>query len=519
MQRAVDAARRAFDTTDWSTNRELRKSSILQLQAALESEQEELRAELVAEVGTPILLTYGPQLDAPLREALRWPAEQIDTFPWSRSLGAKDALGYGMESEREVWKEPIGVVGVIVPWNFPVEIILNKLGPILAMGNTCVLKPAPDTPWNATRIGRLIAEKTDIPPGVVNVVPSSDHLTGEVLSTSPDVDMVAFTGSTVTGRRIMEAAAATLKPVFLELGGKSVNLFLEDADFAASLPMAVTACIHGGQGCAIPTRALIPRSRYDEAVEIVAAGFAGWKYGDPTDPSVMQGPQISKRQQDRVLGYIEKGKAEGARVVHGGGVPKDMDKGYFVEPTLFADVTNDMTIAQEEIFGPVLIMIPFEDDDDAVRIANDSAYGLSGRDHLRRPRAGQGRRPPHPHRHARAQRRPLVRRRRAVRRLQGLGHRPPVRHRGPRDLHRDQVGGLAGLTARATTGASPRSCGDGAPVGSAGSTSRCGAAGPGWRPRRPRPGRPWRRGPGGRTSRPRRGRAGSCRRRSPASRW
>ena len=209
-------------------------------------------------------------------------------------------------------------------------------------------------------------------------MPSSDHLTGEVLSTSPDVDMVAFTGSTVTGRRIMEAAAATLKPVFLELGGKSINLFLEDADFAASLPMAVTACIHGGQGCAIPTRALIPRSRYDEAVEIVAAGFAGWKYGDPTDPSVMQGPQISKRQQDRVLAYIEKGKAEGARLVHGGGIPSDMDKGYFVEPTLFADVANDMTIAQEEIFGPVLIMIPFEDDDDAVRIANDSSYGLSG---------------------------------------------------------------------------------------------------------------------------------------------
>src|SRR3954447_25148885 len=242
MEHAIQAARTAFDTTDWATNHAFRKEAILQLQAALESEQEELRAELVAEVGCPMLITYGPQLDAPLREALRWPAEQIDTFPWTRSLGPKDAFGMGSETEREVWKEPIGVVGVIVPWNFPVEIILNKLGPILAMGNTCVLKPAPDTPFNATRIGRLIAEKTDIPPGVVNVVPSADHLTGEVLSTSPAVDMVAFTGSTVTGQRIMEAASATLKPVFLELGGKSVNLFLEDADFAASLPMAVTAC-------------------------------------------------------------------------------------------------------------------------------------------------------------------------------------------------------------------------------------------------------------------------------------
>ena len=203
MGRAVTAARRAFDTTAWSTDRELRKACLDQLQAAIESEEEEYRHELVAEVGCPLLLTYGPQLDAPLREALRWPRDMIDEFPWSRRLPPKDAFGMGYESEREVWKEPVGVVGVIVPWNFPMEIILNKLGPVLAMGNTCVLKPAPDTPWNATRLARLVAEATDIPPGVLNVVTSSDHLVGEVLSTSPDVDMVAFTGSTVTGRRIM----------------------------------------------------------------------------------------------------------------------------------------------------------------------------------------------------------------------------------------------------------------------------------------------------------------------------
>jgi aldehyde dehydrogenase (NAD+) len=378
MARAVAAARRAFDTTDWGTNRELRKQCLLQLQAALEGEQEDLRAELIAEVGSPLLLTYGPQLDAPMREALRWPASMIDEFPWERSIGPADALGVGYETEREVWKEPIGVVGVIVPWNFPIEIILNKLGPLLAMGNTCVLKPAPDTPWSATRVGRLIAENTDIPPGVVNVVPSSDHLVGEVLSTSPDVDMVAFTGSTVTGQRVMAAAAATVKPVFLELGGKSINLFLDDADLEASLGSAVMCCVHGGQGCAIPSRVLVPRSRYDEAVDLVMAGFAGWSYGDPTDAANLQGPQISKRQQERVLGYIEKGKAEGARVVTGGGVPAHLPVGHYVEPTLFADVDNAMTIAQEEIFGPVLVMIPFEDDDDAVRIANESAYGLSG---------------------------------------------------------------------------------------------------------------------------------------------
>ena len=378
MEAAIAAARRAFDTTTWSTDHAFRKQCLLQLQAALEAEQEELRAELVAEVGCPVLITYGPQLDAPLREALSWPAEMIDQFPWRRSLGTKDAFGMGVETEREVWKEPIGVVGVIVPWNFPVEIILNKLGPVLAMGNTCVLKPAPDTPWNATRLGRLIAERTDIPPGVVNIITSSDHLVGEVLTTSPLVDMVAFTGSTATGRRIMAAASATLKPVFLELGGKSINLVLDDADFPATIPASSSVCFHGGQGCAMPTRLLVPRSRYDEAVELAAAGFAGVSYGDPTDASNLMGPLVSKRQQERVLGYIEKGKAEGARLICGGGVPAHLPTGYYVEPTLFADVDNSMTIAQEEIFGPVLVMIAYEDDDDAVRIANDSPYGLSG---------------------------------------------------------------------------------------------------------------------------------------------
>jgi aldehyde dehydrogenase (NAD+) len=377
MEAAAAAARRAFDDTDWATDHAGRKEAILQLQAALEGEREELRAELVAEVGCPVLATYGPQLDAPLREALSWPAEMIEQFPWQRDLGPKDPFGMG-DTQREVWKEPVGVVGVIVPWNFPVEIILNKLGPILAMGNTCVLKPAPDTPWNATRIGRLIAEQTDIPPGVVNVVASAEHQVGEVLTTSPIVDMVAFTGSTATGRRVMATASETLKPVFLELGGKSVNLVLDDADLEATIPGAAGACFHAGQGCAISTRLLVPRSRYDEAVELAAAAFAGVTYGDPTDPSNFMGPVVSARQRERVLGYIEQGKAEGARVVTGGGIPAHLPTGWFVEPTLFADVDNGMTIAQEEIFGPVLVVIPFEDDDDAVRIANDSPYGLSG---------------------------------------------------------------------------------------------------------------------------------------------
>ncbi len=378
MRRAVEAARRAFDTTDWSTNHELRKRCLYQLRDAIVAEQEDLRAELVAEVGCPVMVTYGAQLDAPLREALTWPADQIETFPWSRDLPDADSFGMGVSTHRQVWKEPIGVVGVIVPWNFPIEIILNKIGPVLAMGNTMVLKPAPDTPWNATRIGRLIAEKTDIPPGVVNIVNSSDHLVGEVLTTSPLVDLIAFTGSTATGMRIMSAASATIKPVFLELGGKSVNLILDDADFASSVGGCMFVCMHAGQGCAMPTRMLVPRARYDEAIQIAAASFANVPYGDPTDPSNIMGPLVSKKQQQRVLGYIAKGIDEGAQVVAGGGIPAHLDRGYYVEPTLFANVDNSMTIAQEEIFGPVLVVIPFDDDDDAVRIANDSFYGLSG---------------------------------------------------------------------------------------------------------------------------------------------
>lgn len=377
MERAVAAARHAFDHTDWSRNPELRAAGLRQLQAALESEREELRGELVAEVGCPVLSTYGPQLDVPLGEALTWPADMIGQYPWQRTLPDKDAFGMGMAT-REVWKEPVGVVGVITPWNFPLEIILNKIGPILAMGNTMVLKPAPDTPWNATRIGRLVAEHTDIPAGVLNVVPSSDHLVGEVLSTSPLVDMVAFTGSTATGRRIMAAASETVKQTFLELGGKSVYLVLDDESIEKAVGGAAFISMHAGQGCAFPTRLLVPRTSYDKAVEIVKTAIEKHKYGDPTDSSVLQGPLVSKRQHERVLGYIEKGKQEGARVVTGGRVPKHLTTGYFVEPTIFADVDNSMTIAQEEIFGPVLSVIAFDGDDEAVQVANDSIYGLSG---------------------------------------------------------------------------------------------------------------------------------------------
>ena len=377
MDAAIAAARRAFDTTDWSTNRELRKRCLQQLQTALEEERELIREELVAEVGTPVLMTYGPQLDAPLSDGLLWPMNQIDTFEWERQLPNGDA--FGMNSWRRVVKEPIGVVGAITPWNYPFEIIINKLGQALATGNTVVLKPAPDTPWSATRIGRLIAERTDFPPGVVNIVTSADHLLGEQLVEDPRVDVISFTGSTATGRRIMEHGASTLKRLFLELGGKSANIVLDDADFTQALAMAwAGVCTHAGQGCAMQTRLLLPRSRYDEGLEIVKAGFESVTYGDPTDANNFMGPLISAKQRDRVLGYVKKGVDEGARLVLGGNRATQFDKGFFVEPTLFADVDNSMTIAQEEIFGPVGVVIAYEDDDDAVRIANDSPYGLSG---------------------------------------------------------------------------------------------------------------------------------------------
>ena len=377
VQRAIAAARRAFDETTWSTDRAFRKRCLEQLQEGLEAEREELREQLIAEVGCPRMITNGPQLDQPLESAIRYPAKLVDEFPWEIELPEAPDM-QGALNTRRVWKEPVGVVGAIVPWNFPFEVAINKLAQALATGNTVVLKPAPDTPWNATLLGRVIAERTDIPAGVVNVVTSSDHLLGEELTLSPLVDLVSFTGSTAVGKRIMEKGAATMKRMFLELGGKSATVVLDDADLDSALMIGLAVCFHAGQGCAIPTRMLLPRSRYDEAVEKLKTYLQMAPYGDPQRPDVMMGPLISAKQRDRVLGYIEKGVAEGATLALGGGRPAHLPKGWYVEPTLFVDVDSSMTIAQEEIFGPVLVVIPFEDDDDAVRIANDSVYGLAG---------------------------------------------------------------------------------------------------------------------------------------------
>ena len=376
MQRAIAAARRAFDHTDWSTNHAFRKLCLLQLHAAIVADKEAMREEIIAEVGAPRAITYAAQLEGPLEDGLLWPANLIDTYEWDRTL--PDAAPFGMPSRRAVWKEAIGVCGAITPWNYPFEVTINKIGQILATGNTMILKPAPDTPWNATRLGRLVAEQTDIPAGVFNVVTSSDHLVGEELTLSPLVDLISFTGSTVVGKRIMEKGAATLKRVFLELGGKSAMIVLDDADFASVVPGGAFVCMHGGQGCAMQTRMLLPRARYDEGVALITAAMSAMTYGDPNDMTHLMGPLISEKQMNRVLGYIAQGVEEGAKLVLGGSRPAHLPDGWYVEPTLFIDVDNSMTIAQEEIFGPVLCVIPYDDDADAIRIANDCAYGLSG---------------------------------------------------------------------------------------------------------------------------------------------
>jgi aldehyde dehydrogenase (NAD+) len=378
MERAIGAARRAFDATSWSSDPTFRAKCVAQLYAALKADKEQLRAIVVAEAGACVSLTGFMHVDEPI-EMLRYWAEKASAYPYERAM--PDISFLGQPQRRLLRREPVGVVGAITPWNVPLYLNIAKIGPALAAGCTVVLKPAPDTPWSATHLAKLAAERTDLPPGVLNVVASSDHLLGEMLSTDPRVDAVTFTGSTATGRRVMERASATVKKVFLELGGKSANVVLEDASFPAVLPGAAMTCVHGGQGCAITTRLLLPRSRYAEGIALVKAAFEGWRYGDPTNPAHLQGPQISKRQQQRVLSYIERGKREGAKCAVGGGIPKHLPKGFYVEPTLFVDVDPKMTIAQEEIFGPVLCVIPFEDDADAIRIANDSIYGLSGAVH------------------------------------------------------------------------------------------------------------------------------------------
>jgi len=373
---AIAAARSAFDETDWSRDHAFRVHCLRQLHRALVENGPALRALTTAEAGAPAFLTTGPQYDAPV-ESLAWTVDLAAAYAWEGDLGV--ARPMGIPTRRTIRREATGVVAAITPWNFPNQINLAKVGPALAAGNTVVLKPAPDTAWLACELGRLAATATDLPPGVLNVVTPRDTAVAAVLTADPAVDLVSFTGSTATGRAIMAAAAPTLKKVFLELGGKSAAIVLDDADLAAAVGTAAfSVCIHAGQGCALTTRLLVPRDRYDEAVEIAAATMAAIGTGDPTDPGTVCGPVISAAQRDRVLGYLDLARAEGGRFATGGGVDETRPRGFWVRPTVVAGLGNDARVAREEIFGPVLTVIPHDGDDDAVRLANDSDYGLSG---------------------------------------------------------------------------------------------------------------------------------------------
>jgi aldehyde dehydrogenase (NAD+) len=349
------------------------------LAQALHDQVEEMRALTVAEVGAPVSTTKGPQLEGAIG-VLDYYAGLAASFDGTLDLGATETRG--SLHHRWVEREPYGVVSAISAYNYPTQLNLAKIGPALAAGCTVVLKGAPDTPLITLALGKLVAEYTDIPPGVVNVLSSSEAAVGAVMTTDPRVDMVTFTGSTAVGKAIMSAASATLKKCFLELGGKSAYLVLDDD----VLPYAAMFCSyaagsHAGQGCAITTRLVVPRAKLDDAVGMVVNAFGGLKVGDPTDPTTYMGPLISAAQRQRVQAHVDRAVADGATVATGGKPPAGLDTGFFFEPTLIVGAGENSAIAQHEVFGPVLVILPHDGDDDAVRIANNSVYGLSGAVH------------------------------------------------------------------------------------------------------------------------------------------
>jgi len=377
VEEAIAAARRAFDNTDWPTNVEKRVALVTKLRELFEANRARLGELAIQEAGAAMGAVNKAHVDM----ALDGWDDYMNVFPqieWEKDYGEKPA--FGAIHKRVGVREPIGVVGAITPWNVPLYVNIGKVVAALLAGCTVILKPAPNTPGMGAIFGEL-AQEAGFPDGVFNVVFGADPaLAGEMLTQDPRVDLISFTGSTAVGKRIMEAGAATLKRVFLELGGKSAKIVLDDApNFAMDVGMTILV-FHAGQGCAVQSRLLVPKSRYEEAKAILkgAYGQFGDNWGDPTNPAHIMGPVVSKRQMERVMNYIQIGQDEGATLLVGGKARPDKGGGYFIEPTCFVDVTNDMRIAQEEIFGPVLVVIPYEDDEDAIRIANESNYGLSG---------------------------------------------------------------------------------------------------------------------------------------------
>ncbi|MFE4831803.1 aldehyde dehydrogenase [Streptomyces sp. NPDC056672] len=372
---AVSAARAAFDDPGgWAHWEPARRAEALnRFAAALEARGGRTARQVTAQNGMPIVFSEPVEGRAPAF-LLRHAAELITREPLERIRERADGTGSTL-----IRREPVGVVGAIAPWNFPQSLAAFKYASALAAGCTVVLKPSPETVLDSVLLADT-AEEAGLPAGVMNIVFGGTEA-GSALVRHPDVDKIGFTGSTAVGRLIAENCVRLLRPVTLELGGKSAAVLLDDADIEAvvnSPAFSAMTLFDSGQTCWASTRILAPRSRYEETVEAVASMMEGLVVGDPFDPGTQIGPMVSEKHRTRVEGYIAKGAGEGARLVTGGGRPRHLEKGWFVEPTLFADVDNRSTIAQEEIFGPVLCVIPYRDDTDAVRIANDSSYGLAG---------------------------------------------------------------------------------------------------------------------------------------------
>jgi len=367
---AVAAARDAFDNGPWARMSGVeRAEGLRKLYDLFIARSNDLAELITAEVGATLLFSHFGQVGAA--------GMVLDYFCNLTKEYAFEEVRPGFLGPAVVRKEGVGVAAGIIPWNVPLFISMLKMGPALASGSSIVLKPAPETPISGLVLAQLV-EEAGLPAGVVNVVPA-DRGPGEHLVTHPDVDKVSFTGSTAAGRKIGALCGENLKRCTLELGGKSAAIVLDDADLDASIPELFSSGImNNGQACVAQTRILASRARYDEVVEALTEAAKATVVGDPADMGTGLGPLIAERQRDRVEGYIAKGTAEGARITTGGGRPAGFDTGWFVEPTIFADVTNTMTIAREEIFGPVLSVIPYEDEADALRIANDNDYGLSG---------------------------------------------------------------------------------------------------------------------------------------------
>jgi betaine-aldehyde dehydrogenase len=359
---AVAAARGAFDPL---VSVEERRSRIARVIDALEKRLPELAETMSREMGAPVRIAQSVQTQVPLAVA-RGFADVLEAFDFEERVG--NSL---------VVREPYGVVGAITPWNYPLYQAVAKVLPAIAAGCTVVLKPSNEAPLSVFQFVEAI-EEAGLPPGAVNLVSGRGRIVGELIAEHPDVDLVSFTGSTGVGRRVAELAARSVKKVSLELGGKSANVILEDADLANAVKVGVgNAFLNGGQTCMAWTRMLVPESRYGEALDLVEAAASRYTVGDPFDPATRIGPSASAAQFETVRGYIERAQRDGARLVTGG-AEKIRDVGYYVAPTVFADVDPNSELGQEEVFGPVLAVVPFTDEADALRIANCTAYGLSG---------------------------------------------------------------------------------------------------------------------------------------------